>query len=118
MARTYITETNILNQSGIDLRLGQHLLQQRVNEKIKVGVLEATLAGLGEGSTQCKRNDNVVGVLLGASRRGSTRSELDRIEQFRCAYMVESPFAPDGLRWLRMELKRSVAMVEELEWRS
>lgn len=29
----------------------------------------------------------------------------------KCTYMVERPFAPEGLRWLRMELKRSVAIV-------
>lgn len=68
---TYITQADILDQSGIDLGFGEHLLQQRVDEEIEFCVLEAALDGLGEGSAQSKRNDNIIGILLGAARATS-----------------------------------------------
>ena len=71
---TYVTQADILNQSRVHLRLGQHLLQQRVDEEIEFRVLEATLDGLGKGSAQGKSNDNIVRVLLSAA--GITTSEL------------------------------------------
>lgn len=49
---TYITEANILNQGRVNLRLGQGLLQQSVHNIIQLGILEATLAGLSQGSAQ------------------------------------------------------------------
>lgn len=42
------------------------LLEQLEDEAIEMGVLEASLVGFGERSSDGKSNDNIIGVLLGA----------------------------------------------------
>jgi hypothetical protein len=63
---TYVTEANIFNQSRVNLGLGQGLLQQGIDHVIQFCVLESALARLGQRGTECKCDDNIVGVLLGA----------------------------------------------------
>lgn len=43
------------------------------------------------------------------------RQNCDEHTYLQGAYMAERPLPPDGLRWLRIELKRSVAMSAESE---
>lgn len=66
--KTYITQADILDQSRVNLRLVDNLLQQGVYDVIQLCVLESTLNGLGQRSTQSERNDYIVWVLLGAAQ--------------------------------------------------
>lgn len=61
---TYIAQADILNQGRVDLRLGQCLLQQRVDDVVQLGILETTLARLGQWCAKRQCDYNIVGVLL------------------------------------------------------
>lgn len=62
---TYISEADILNKSGVDLRLGQGLLQQSVDHVVQLSILETTLTCFGQGCAQRKSDDYIIRVLLG-----------------------------------------------------
>lgn len=64
---THVTEADILNQSRIQLRSRHNLLHERVDHVVEIRVLETALAGLGERRAQRKRDDHIVGVLLGSA---------------------------------------------------
>lgn len=49
---TDVAEADILNQRGVNLGLRQGLLQQSVDHVVKLGILEAALASLGQRSAQ------------------------------------------------------------------
>lgn len=67
----HISKTNILDQRRIDLALFKHLFQERVYNVVEVRIFETTLLSFCERGSDGKGNDNVVGVLLGASRKWS-----------------------------------------------
>lgn len=107
---TYIAQADILDQGWVDLRLGQCLLQQRVYDVVQLGILESTLARLGQGCAKGQRNYNIVGVLVSTARflsKGCTAtSGLPR------TYMALTPLEP-GFRWPKSELRRSAAIFNE-----
>lgn len=70
---TYIATADILDETGVEIRLCDNLLQQGVDEEVQRGVLEATLSGLGQWRPHGEGNDNIVGVLGGAGRISKRR---------------------------------------------
>lgn len=67
VAPTYIAEHNILNQVGVQVGLGNDLLQKCVEDVVQLSVLEAALEAFGHGRAEGKGDDDVVGILLGAA---------------------------------------------------
>jgi hypothetical protein len=63
---TYVAQTDILDEGGIDLGSGQSFLQQSVDHVVQLGILETTLAGLGQRCAQGQSDDHIIGILLGA----------------------------------------------------
>lgn len=82
------------------------MLEEGVDDEIEWSVFEATFAGFGKGRPYGERDDYVVGVLLGSVKR-LARAMGSRAG--KAAYIAESPLLP-GVRWLRNELSRSVAI--------
>lgn len=105
---TNIAEADILNQRGVNLGLGQGLLEQSVHHVVQLGVLETALASLGQGSAQGQSDNDIIGVLLGAVIDGQPR--VQRVASRR-SYMALSPLLEPGLRWLKIELRRSAAIM-------
>lgn len=60
---SYVTEADILDERGVDVAALLNLLEEGVDEVFEAGVLETALAGLCEGSSDGKSDDNIVGVL-------------------------------------------------------
>jgi hypothetical protein len=67
MFATYIAQADILNQRWVEVAALNNLLQQLDDHTIEIGVLEATLCGLGEGGADGKGDNDIVWVLLGAT---------------------------------------------------
>lgn len=118
----YISESNILNQSWVNLGTSKNLLEKGVDNVIQRGVLESTLLGLGQWSTDSKSDDDIVSVLGGAvTETVSFTFNVDRrqmsIEHRGWAYMALSPEEP-GVMCLRMEERRSVmfAVLDGMIW--
>ena len=62
---TYISQADVLDESGVDVGTLPGLLQDGIDKVLQAGVLEATLAALGERGADRKRDDDVVGILGG-----------------------------------------------------
>lgn len=103
---TDIAEADIFYHLRINPRLLKDLLEEGVDDEIEWSVFEATFAGFGKGRPYGERDDYVVGVLLGSVKR-LARAMGSRAG--KAAYIAESPLLP-GVRWLRNELSRSVAI--------
>jgi hypothetical protein len=61
---TYVSEANVLDDLGVQLGLGQHLLQEFDKQVIQRRILEATLPGLGQWRSQGESDNDIVRVLL------------------------------------------------------
>lgn len=107
---THIAKADILNQRGVDLGLGQGLLEQSVHHIVQLGVLEAALASLGQGRAQGQSDNDIIGVLLGALI--DCQSRISRVARQRSYMALSPPLVP--LRWLRIELRRSAAMMKNM----
>jgi hypothetical protein len=66
VGNTYISEANVLDQSGINVGSGIDLLEQLGDHGIYSGVLESALSALGERGSDGEGDDDIVGVLLSA----------------------------------------------------
>jgi hypothetical protein len=106
--KTYIAQTDVLDERRVQLGLLHYLLQQSVDHVVQFGVLEAALGGLGKRRPQRKGDDNVIRVLLGA---GVGQYVMIRSWARDGAYIAETPLPPEGRRWFRRELRRSAAIV-------
>ena len=103
---TDIAEADIFYHLRINPRLLKDLFEEGVDDEIEWSVFEATFAGFGKGRPYGERDDYIVGVLLG-SVKCLARAMGSRAG--KATYIAESPLLP-GVRWLRIELSRSVAM--------
>jgi hypothetical protein len=65
---TYIAHANVLDQVGIQVALFVDFLQQAVDQEVKIGVLETALLALGQRRSDGEGDNDIVGVLLGATR--------------------------------------------------
>ena len=63
-SHTYISQANVLDKGRVEIAALVDLLEELVDNAVKRGVLEATLARLGEGGAHGEGDDDVVGVLL------------------------------------------------------
>jgi hypothetical protein len=61
---THIADADVLDEGRVQLAALVDLLQELEEDTIELSVLEATLACLGQGSTDGESDDNIVGVLL------------------------------------------------------
>lgn len=107
----YISKTNILDQCRINLALFQHLLQERVYNVIEIGIFETTLLSFCERGSNGEGNNNIVGVLLGASEESSAcHRERGSVE---LTYIPATPvFVED--RWEKIEPNLWDAMLEDV----
>jgi hypothetical protein len=62
--RTYISETDILDERRVDLALRDDFLEEGVDEVVEVCILETALAGLCEGCAEREGDDDIIGVFL------------------------------------------------------
>lgn len=61
---THISYANVLNEDRVQFAALVDLLRELVEDAIELSVLEATLACLGQGSTDGEGDNNVIGILL------------------------------------------------------
>lgn len=85
------------------------LLQHRVHNIIKTCVLESTLDSFGHWSADRERDNDIVGVLLRAVKC-LVRFRMQNDDEARLAYIADTAELP-GFSWLKIEDKRSTAMV-------
>lgn len=61
------TDSNVFDDLGIDTGAVDQTLEDTSEDIGGGGILEATLAGFGDGGTEGTGDDDVIGVLLGES---------------------------------------------------
>lgn len=60
---TYVTQADILNQGRVEVASLTNLLEQSIDKVLERRVLEATLLRLGQGCSDGKSDNDIVGVL-------------------------------------------------------
>ena len=109
----YIAKTDIFNKLRVNVGFGDEGFEGLVDDEVEGRVFEATFAAFCEGCADGTGDDYVIGILLGAAVEVSTVQGAKQRSNGG-SYMVESPDLA-GLRWLRMELSLSVAMIATCE---
>jgi hypothetical protein len=64
---SYVAQADVLNNCRVCIHSLDDLGEELHHDAIDSGVLETTLIALGEGSTDGKSDDNVIGMLLSAT---------------------------------------------------
>ena len=96
---TYVTKGNVLYEGGVEVAALDDLFEGLEEDAIEMGVLETTLAGLGQGCADGEGDNDIVGVLRQTAQvRVSLEMEFEWRFAAKCTYILSIGFWP-GVRW-------------------